>query len=209
MLFTDTRDVWFQRDVRNFLHKDELWSRWWLNAQSSTHWRNDWRTAPSLAFVAEEGCQAQHTKNKMWLETCFGRGVTSAKTGLFPGHEHSYCTGTIAGSSRGSLLLLSWMVLIMSNVGQCWTNVEQQMFSLLVHRVLKRSSPQLEGIDIGENMRERRQFVPNITLATEDNLLDRLYAEHFIGGDMMSMVCLSGLDGTDGVPMTDGSLAGT
>ena len=185
VVVSDMRDAWFQRDVRDFLRKDQLWAQWRANTAVSA-WHRDyaWQEAPGILFVAQEGCQARTNKNGKWLNACFGRGVT-ADSGLHPGYAHSYCSGTIVGTAKGALVALSWMTQLISRAGQCRCNTEQQFWTLLVHNVFTQRKTCLDGVDDWP-----RQLVPRVC-PSSFNQLDRIYVEHFIGGDIMTMSCLA------------------
>ena len=103
---------------------------------------------------------------------------------MYPKHEHSYNSGTVAGTPRAALLIISWLVQLIAHHGQCGCSTEQQHYTVLMRNVFRTRATCLQGVPV------KQQTVPRLCAPGRDVQLDRLYIEHFIGGDIMSMSCI-------------------
>eukprot|EP00854_Cymbomonas_tetramitiformis_P012609 gene12609-14904_t len=105
ILTADTRDVYFQGDVRSILADDRLWSTYWSKAREGPRVLQNVSTflseMPSILHVAREGCLAGNSEvNTQQLVNCYGKDVTDA---YYNRSWITYNSGTTVGTTKAML----------------------------------------------------------------------------------------------------------
>jgi len=115
---------------------------------------------------------------------------------LFLGSDHTYNTGTILGTARGSLYMEGFMTALAHRVRCTKHAQDQQFFSMLVRNVFQIGRVCLgparygaEGANNDETLSVPEVCAPGFKRGDRPGL-DRMYVEHFYAGDIVTMHCL-------------------